>query len=53
MRPFSTPWKQKTVKFSDFFRGQSKGALGTNGLMDNLLIFKMCLTILGRCAVKG
>ena len=33
MHPFSTPWKhQKTVRFSDVFRGQRKGALGTNGL---------------------
>ena len=35
MHPFSTPWKhQKTLRFSDIFRGQKKGALGTNGLMD-------------------
>ena len=33
MHPFSTPWKQqKTVRFSDIFRGQRKGALGANGL---------------------
>ena len=33
MHPFSTPWKhQKTLRFSDVFRGQRKGALGTNGL---------------------
>ena len=33
MDPFSTPWKhKKTVRFSDAFRGQRKGALGTNGL---------------------
>ena len=33
MHPFSTPWKQqKTVKFSNVFRGYKKGALGTNGL---------------------
>ena len=30
---FSIPWKnQKTPRFSDIFRGQGKGALGTNGL---------------------
>ena len=29
---FSTPWKQKTVRFSDVFRGWRKGALGTNKL---------------------
>ena len=33
MHPFSIPWKhQKTVRFSDVFRGWRKGALGTNGL---------------------
>ena len=33
MHPFSTPWKhQKTLRFSDVFRRQRKGALGTNGL---------------------
>ena len=38
LKPFQrhsspTPWKhQKTVKFSDVFRGYRKGALGTNGL---------------------
>ena len=33
MHPFSVPWKyQKTLRFSDVFRGQRKGALGTNGL---------------------
>ena len=33
MHPFSKPLKhQKTVKFFDVFRGQRKGALGTNGL---------------------
>ena len=31
MHPFSTPWKhKKTVSFSDVFKGQRKGALGTN-----------------------
>ena len=31
--PLSTPWKhQKTLRFSDVFRGYRKGALGTNGL---------------------
>ena len=39
MHSFSTPWKhQKTVRFSDVFRGWRKGALGTNGLMDELLM---------------
>ena len=33
MHPFSTPWKhQKTLWFSDVFKGYRKGALGTNGL---------------------
>ena len=33
MHPFSTRWKhQKTVRFSDVFRGQRRGALGTNAL---------------------
>ena len=33
MNPFSTSWKhQKTVRFSDVFRGQRKGALGANAL---------------------
>ena len=33
MHPFSTPWKsKKTLRFSDVFRGDRKGALGTNGL---------------------
>ena len=36
MHPFSIPWKnQKTLRFSDVFRGFRKGALGTNGLMAN------------------
>ena len=31
---FSIPWKhQKTVRFSDVFRGSKKGELGTNGLI--------------------
>ena len=30
LHPFSTPWKQ--LRFSDVFRGQRKGALGTHGL---------------------
>ena len=37
MRPFSTRWKQKTVRFSDVFREQRKGALGTNGLRIGLV----------------
>ena len=33
MHPFSTHWKhQKTVGFSDVFRGYRKDALTTNGL---------------------
>ena len=33
MQLLSTPWKhQKTVRFSNVFRGFRKGALGTNGL---------------------
>ena len=33
VHPFSTPWKhQKTLRFSDVFRGQRKGALRTIGL---------------------
>ena len=33
MHPFSTPWKhQKTLRFSDVFRGERKGALETNEL---------------------
>ena len=36
MYPFSTPWKlEKTVRFSDVFRGKRKGALGTNTLIKN------------------
>ena len=34
MHPFSTPWKhQKTLRFSDVFRGWRKDALGTNRLI--------------------
>ena len=33
VHPFSTPWKHlKTLRVSDVFRRQSKGAFGTNGL---------------------
>ena len=33
MHPFSAPWKhQKTWRFSDVFKGERKGALGTNRL---------------------
>ena len=32
MHPFSNPWKQKTTRFSEAFRGYKKGALETNGL---------------------
>ena len=39
MHPFSTPWKhQKTVRFSDVFWGQRKGALGTDELILSVLI---------------
>ena len=39
MHPFSTAWKhQKTLRFSDVFRGQRKSALGTNGLRKNCLL---------------
>ena len=35
MYPFSIPWKhQKTVRYSDVFRGQRKGALGTDALTE-------------------
>ena len=35
MHPLSTPWKhQKTVKFSDVFKGERKNGLGTNELRD-------------------
>ena len=37
MHPFSTPWKlQKTVRFPNVFRGQRRGALGTNGLANEI-----------------
>ena len=40
MHPFSTTCKrQKTVRFSDVFRGYRKGALGTNRLS---LSYKEC-----------
>ena len=40
MQPFSTPWKhQKTLWFSDVFRGYIKGALGTNELIIELWSF--------------
>ena len=40
MHPFSTPWKhQKTLRFSDVFRGQKKCAFGTNGLGLNVKTF--------------
>ena len=32
MHPFAILWKQKTLRFSDVFRGLRKGILGTNGL---------------------
>ena len=41
MHPFSNPWKHlKTVRFSDVFRRQRKGALGTNRLIANLYLLK-------------
>ena len=40
MHPFSTPLKhQKTVWFSDVFRGLKKGALETNGLTNSSTTF--------------
>ena len=34
MHPFHAPWKhQKTLQFSDAFKGKRKGGLGTNGLI--------------------
>ena len=40
MHPFLTPWKhQKTVRFSDVFRGYRKDALGTNRLIKSDLRF--------------
>ena len=40
MHSFSNLWKyQKTVGFSDVFRGWRKGALGTNGLRSRDIIF--------------
>ena len=42
MHPLSTPWKhQKTVKFSDVFKGERKNGLGTNELGD-----ECCLMII-------
>ena len=39
MHLFSNPWKhQKILRFSDVFRGQRKGALGTKGLMNFWLL---------------
>ena len=41
MYPFSNPRKhQKSVRFSDVFRGEKKGALGMNGLKTNSIIVK-------------
>ena len=48
MHPFSSPWKhQKTVKFSDVFRGKRKGALGMNEFIDrkSLLILGTLLKL--------
>ena len=45
MHPFSPPWKHlKTVRFSDAFRGQRKGAFGTNGLVRNIAPWKSMVT---------
>ena len=42
MRSFSTPWEhQKTIKFSDVFRGYRKGALGKKGLIWKAYYFHM------------
>ena len=39
VHPFSTLWKhQKTLRFSDVFRGYRKGALGTNGLSPSVCL---------------
>ena len=36
MHSFSTPWKhQKTVKFSDVFRGVEKGCIGNERVKEN------------------
>ena len=44
MHRFSTSWKhQKTVRFSDVFKGWRKGALGTSGLKCHLRI--LCLVV--------
>ena len=42
MHPSFIPWKhEKTVRFSDVFRGYRKGALGANGLIfKNITIFE-------------
>ena len=48
MHSFSSPWKhQKTVKFSDVFRGKRKGALGMNEFIDrkSLLILGTLLKL--------
>ena len=47
MRPFSTSSKhQKTVRFSDIFRGQRKGAWETNGLMSKVVGWRNELILL-------
>ena len=39
MYPLSTAWKhQKTLRFSDVFRGYRKEALGTNSLRKNIFV---------------
>ena len=52
MYSFSTPWKhQKTISFSDVFRGWKEGALGTIGVKETLaeahemfcFLFSQCL----------
>ena len=45
MHPFSTPWKrQKTLRFSDIFRGYRKDALATTGLKSYRLWSRVCNT---------
>ena len=57
MHPFSTPCKhQKTVRFSDVFKGQRKSALGTNALMKKIISKTILYNIINqsiyRMAVK-
>ena len=44
MQPLSTSWKhQKTVRFSDVFRGYKKGTFGTNGFKQERYFIKWLL----------